>query len=214
MCATCYAAAHDADMRTVRVLKFTRADHIIDNIYLGGEGSTIQMDYLEEIGVTRVLTVAAHSGHLEQFDGIQYKVLDIDDSPSTEEEENMLKAWPDVFEFIKSATSNVLVHCVSGISRSGATVIAYIMAMHHKTYDEALQFVRSKRPCVHPNSGFQRALKSFEETLAVQGAIASLPSANGTSMDGGDGHYEAAKHDSSAMNDAAATIGSSSASIT
>ena len=171
MCAACYKEAHSADMSTVRKLKFTEADHIIENVYLGGEGATIDKEYLKELNIGRVLTVAAHSDHLEQFESIEYKVLDIDDSPSAEEEENLLQAWPSAIQFMEQAKSdetkekNVLVHCVSGISRSGATVIAYLMMRHSMEYQQALTFVRGKRPCVHPNSGFQRALKRLESDI-------------------------------------------------
>ena len=57
-------------------------------------------------------------------DQIEYLYLEIDDSPM----EDLFKHLPSVVEFIeKKKDTNVLVHCVSGISRSGACVIAYVM---------------------------------------------------------------------------------------
>ena len=54
-------------------------------------------------------------------------------------------------------------HCISGISRSGAMVIAYLIKEKGMNYDEALEYVREKRKCVHPNSGFKRQLLSLAE---------------------------------------------------
>ena len=59
-------------------------------------------------------------------------------------------------------STGVLVHCVSGISRSGATVVAYVMATRNCSVDDALATVRAKRPVVSPNSGFKAQLHAFE----------------------------------------------------
>ena len=93
---------------------------------------------------------------------IGYMKLDIDDDPS----EDIKRYFPHVIEFItENRETNVLVHCVSGISRSGACVVAYVMKIKGMSYDEALEFVRTKRPMVHPNSGFQAQLRMYEAEL-------------------------------------------------
>jgi hypothetical protein len=124
MCSPCFEAARDLDMTVARKLKFEPADFIVDNIYLGGEGSTIELDYLVSQNITRILTVAAHMDRMIKHEGIEYLQIDIDDHPS----EDLRAHWETSFSFIRTTKSNVLVHCVSGISRSGATVVAYVMA--------------------------------------------------------------------------------------
>jgi protein-tyrosine phosphatase len=57
----------------------------------------------------------------------------------------------------------VLVHCVSGISRSGAIATAYAMNTHQLSYEEALSTLRQHRPMIHPNSGFQQQIKTYFE---------------------------------------------------
>ena len=59
---------------------------------------------------------------------------------------------------------NVLVHCQQGVSRSAAIVIAYLIRKRGMTYDAAAAFVRQRRPCVKPNSGFVRSLKDYERS--------------------------------------------------
>jgi protein-tyrosine phosphatase len=75
---------------------------------------------------------------------------------------------------------NVLVHCQQvcpslpvslplsltrpqGISRSAAVVIAYLIREHGMSYDQALAFVKAKRACIKPNSGFVACLKDWEK---------------------------------------------------
>ena len=56
----------------------------------------------------------------------------------------------------------VMVYCRAGMSRSASLCIAYFMRHHNMTMDEAFQFVKEKRPIIHPNPGFVRQLKQFE----------------------------------------------------
>lgn len=162
MCGACYAQAYDADMSIARQIRFEPADEILDGVFLGPEGSTVELAWLQERGIDRVLTVAAHCDHLPRFDGIEYMRIDVDDDPT----ESLRPHFEQAFEFVRMRTgSNALVHCVSGISRSGATVIALAMAELRLGYEEALALVRARRPVVSPNSGFQRQLREFEAEL-------------------------------------------------
>src|SRR5262249_2337636 len=71
-------------------------------------------------------------------------------------------------EFIESqqkAGHTTYVHCFGGISRGGMVVTAYLMAKHGWTRDEALAFVRSKRPQVRPNPAFMELLLEWEKTI-------------------------------------------------
>mmetsp|Transcript_84840 Transcript_84840/g.230331 ORF Transcript_84840/g.230331 Transcript_84840/m.230331 type:complete len:198 (-) Transcript_84840:254-847(-) len=163
MCGACYATAYDLDMSgRLRDLKFKAPDHIVDNIYLGGEAATLDRDWLLGHNIDRVLTLACHMHHLEHHSGIQYLQIDVDDDPSEALRPHLNAA----FEFIRlNPATNVLVHCVSGISRSGATVVAYVMESKGLSYEASLELVRFKRPEVSPNSGFQEQLHAFEQEL-------------------------------------------------
>jgi hypothetical protein len=57
------------------------------------------------------------------------------------------------------------VHCLAGMNRSGMVVTAYLMYERHWTRDEALAFVRSRRPEVQPNPALMRLLGEWEEAL-------------------------------------------------
>mmetsp|Transcript_21169 Transcript_21169/g.25634 ORF Transcript_21169/g.25634 Transcript_21169/m.25634 type:complete len:201 (-) Transcript_21169:630-1232(-) len=162
LCVDCYKEAYSLDLAIARRYVFEHADHIVDNIFLGPEGTTIGEKWLRDHNIRKVLTVAAHMERMTKFKGIEYKQFNVDDDPS----ESLRPLFQIAFDFIqKDPKSNVLVHCVSGISRSGTIVIAYCMKTLSLDYEEALKFVRKKRKIVSPNSGFQRQLREYEKEL-------------------------------------------------
>ena len=65
----------------------------------------------------------------------------------------------------RQAGLTVYVHCHNGVSRSGMVATAYLMHEHDWTRDEALAFVRSKRPSVRPNPAFMPLLTEWEHAL-------------------------------------------------
>ena len=71
-------------------------------------------------------------------------------------------------EFIDSqrrARLQVYVHCLNGASRGGMVVVAYEMFKMKWTRDEALSFVRSRRPVVRPNPAFMQLLLQWEQVV-------------------------------------------------
>ena len=75
--------------------------------------------------------------------------------------------FPQIMAFIDQALSTptglVLIHCEKGMSRSPATVVAYLLhsAKVSMTLKEAYEKVKSVRPLVHPNLGFMQQLVLF-----------------------------------------------------
>ena len=59
----------------------------------------------------------------------------------------------------------ILIYCRAGQSRSATLCIAYFMKYHDMTYDEAFQYVRGRRPIIHPNVGFISQLREYEKRL-------------------------------------------------
>jgi hypothetical protein len=68
--------------------------------------------------------------------------------------------------------ATVFVHCRNGVSRSALVVTAYEMRQKLWTRDEALAFVRSKRPVARPNRAFMQLLLEWERVLKEQGPAA------------------------------------------
>lgn len=62
----------------------------------------------------------------------------------------------------RAAGRVVYVHCQNGVSRSGMVVAAYLMAREQWTRDQALSFLRSRRPGVRPHPVFMDLLLEWE----------------------------------------------------
>ena len=76
-----------------------------------------------------------------------------------------LRRMVDVLDDKQRAGITTYVHCRNGVSRSGMLVVAYEMQKNRWTRDEALAFVRSKRPIVRPNPAFMALLHQWQRTL-------------------------------------------------
>lgn len=67
-----------------------------------------------------------------------------------------------IHEALQSPTSNVLVHCYLGRSRSVAAVAAYLMWAAHLSAADALFWIVQKRKVAKPNKGFRLQLDLWE----------------------------------------------------
>jgi hypothetical protein len=55
----------------------------------------------------------------------------------------------------------------AGVSRSASLIIAFLMKHNMWSMENALEYVRIKRPCVSPNFGFRKHLKRYEYDLGL-----------------------------------------------
>jgi len=88
----------------------------------------------------------------------------IDDAPPAPSIE-WLQRQVEFVDARRKAGDTVYVHCHAGISRAGMVVIAYEMYKNRWTREEALKFVRSRRPITRPNPAFWDRLREWEFVL-------------------------------------------------
>ena len=136
-------------------------DEIIENLYLGDYSASVDIHHLKDIGIKKVLTVMDYkNGPNYNPEEITHKRFAIDDFAN----QNIIQYFGECLNFIKGE-EKILVHCMAGASRSATIVIAYLMWIQKMKFNDALYFVKSKRPIVYPNDGFQKQLKIFEKLL-------------------------------------------------
>lgn len=70
-----------------------------------------------------------------------------------------------LMDFYISNGKKVVVNCYAGASRSVTIVLAYLMYKNKYTVQEALSFVRPKRPIINPNYGFVCQLYKLQDRL-------------------------------------------------
>ena len=136
-------------------------DEIIENLYLGNFTSSENIQQLKDLGIKKVLSVIDFDDFPNyKSEEIAHKYVEVSDF----DYQNIIQYFGECLNFIKGE-EKVLVHYMAGASRSATIVIAYLMWTKKMKFDEALNFVISKRPLVDPNDGFREQLKKFEKLL-------------------------------------------------
>jgi len=140
------------------------AQEVVPGLYIGNVRAAQDRDQLRRLGVTHVVDVSAYD--YRPVPGIVYLRLPIPDVP----EFDIRTVLGATNGFLRTALrpgagGRVLVHCMVGRSRSASVVLAYMMAFHRLTYDEALGHLQRARPIVKPNHGFDAQLRAYEREL-------------------------------------------------
>ncbi len=122
---------------------------IIDNIYLGNLVSAHNEDFLKNENIGAIINCTVKEEFHPYFLNKPKYRLDVEDS---RDNENIQKFWlklNDTVEFIDYEINNgniVYVHCYWGLMRSATVVAAYLIKKYQYTPQEAIQFVKQKRP--------------------------------------------------------------------
>lgn len=147
-------------------------NEIIPNFFLGNMWST-EPNVLNQYGIDCVLNVSDLSTDMNKgrYKLTEHRVIKINDYPNASDK-MLREVLPQAMRFLDKylhpeAPSNkrVLCHCAAGISRSATVVIAWMMKTYGMSKDKALQFVKSRRPIINPNSGFMKTLDVWEKYL-------------------------------------------------
>lgn len=129
-------------------------------IYLSGYKVANNKELLDDLCIKHIVRLGDVEDlklYIDHID-VQYHTVEIKDSLRCHLTPTILDA---TIDFIISSTTPVLIHCHAGVSRSATVVMAYLMRIHKKTYQEAKKEVKSKRPCVSPNSTFLKDLQLY-----------------------------------------------------
>jgi len=131
-------------------------------LYLGSISAVLDPSILKEHDIHHLVQVLDVPWlPASEQDGYECYRLDILDLESQDLKPHLEDAVEDIDSALRRGR-NVLVHCQQGVSRSAAIVIAYLIRKRGMSFDSAITFVRQRRPCIKPNSGFVRCLREWE----------------------------------------------------
>ena len=147
-----------------QMLIFNYPSMVLDGVlYLGRGDQATNAHTLAHLRITHILNITKE--HPCAFpDRIQYLTVEVDDENTA----NLLREFSSIIQFMTEAMvedGRVLVHCNLGVSRSATVVIAYLMCTRKWTLKDTYNFVKERRPIMHPNRGFVHQLSRFEEML-------------------------------------------------
>lgn len=148
------------------------SDFPIENfIILGDREMAKSRNRLIALGVTHVLNAAQQLRNYHE-DSFIYCHVDMLDSPK----ENIHEHLPRALAFIDDAKrqrTNILVHCISGVSRSVTLVTAWLIVRKRMKLADALRAIKHHRPLSHPNETFLMALAELEITTLGASSVAT-----------------------------------------
>lgn len=107
-----------------------------------------------------ILSVISDDYEIERKAGIDYYRM----VASNDFDEDLLTYFEDTYLLIShcvEAQLPILVHCVSGDSRSATIVCAYVMKSRKVTDNEAIYLVRERRPTINPIHSFRKQLQLY-----------------------------------------------------
>ncbi|XP_071533722.1 dual specificity protein phosphatase 18-like [Panulirus ornatus] len=135
---------------------------IMEGLYLSG-ARAVRQARLTELGVTCVINSTVELP-VVPLDGMEVIPVRVHDAPTSDLAAH-LDTISDRIEDERSRGGRVLVHCVAGVSRSPALVLAYLIKYADMSLRQAFLHVRSVRSNVRPNAGFFAQLIEFERRV-------------------------------------------------
>ena len=139
---------------------------ITDFLYISGYKTASTPCDLQNLKITNIINCSGDLCENLCFSGIDYLTLNIRDNVSENIECLFFKCINYINE-AKEKKGKVLIHCYKGVSRSVSVLISYLIYLNKWTYDEAFDFVQSKRAIANPNIGFYLQLKTFHKRITL-----------------------------------------------
>ncbi len=134
---------------------------ILTNLYLGSAKASRSLDLLTSNGITHIVNIAGRQHFPGQF---IYKRVHFEDVKEFDEVEKLREifSWLDTV-LLSDTKFKVLVQCMGGISRSASVAIGYLVWSKKFKLDEAVAFVRNRRPQIRPRQ--LDAIKRIEREM-------------------------------------------------
>lgn len=134
------------------------------NLYIGNQWSVVSKD-VKDNNIEYNLNMSCLE--FPKNKNITYKQIKWED----DSKQDIFKDLKEGIAFITEATEKnkkILINCQVGKSRSATMLIAYIMTTKKMAYANALELVKSFRPIICPNKGFEKQLLEYENTLFTE----------------------------------------------
>ena len=136
---------------------------LLPKLFIGSIKCANNHEALKEEGITHILTVCSEK--IPDTTGFVSLQLPFLDSASVD-----LSLFLDrCLEFIEKGRKEgggVLVHCMHGVSRSGAVCIAYMMKENQTPFLQTWREAKTLRRVIHPNDSFKTQLTAFEKKFS------------------------------------------------
>lgn len=135
--------------------------NIVDNLIFLGSQTCTDENTLIKHNIKHVISIGCNP-LCEDIRVFKYEIEDNGDNHNVKYFFNTV--IPDTHRVINECIYNkepILVHCLAGRSRSATVIITWLMIHKKMSYQEALLYVKERRPVVSPNITFVDYMKQL-----------------------------------------------------
>jgi protein-tyrosine phosphatase len=127
---------------------FPIANEIISGLWLGSIDAA-NVSFLKPRKIDSVLTILGDQRYVKEFTSeINHEIIIMNDGDPYDPED--VERGLNFIDEMHSKRSNLLVHCMAGVSRSSSMVAGYLMKKYNWNPHKAIYFVAEKRQVVAP----------------------------------------------------------------
>lgn len=145
------------------------AHEILPGLWLGNRTASQDRLWLQQNQITTVFNCTKDLPFLQGGPIRNFYRIPLDDNLQEDEIRNLeLWSWETAYKLQKerAAGNRILVHCAAGMQRSAAVIAIYLISIYRCTTDEAIAFIKSKRPVAFwHGANFYNSIKGFEKTF-------------------------------------------------
>jgi len=156
------------------------AHEILPGLWLGNKGASQDRSWLHAKQIKAVFNCTKDIPFRDTT--LRLYRVPLDDNLQEDEIRNLeLWSWETIYKLQNELKQgHVLVHCFAGMQRSAAVIALYLVAIYRCTTDEAIAFIKSRRPIAFmANANFYKSIKGFEkglrEMITKTGSIQKYP---------------------------------------
>jgi dual specificity phosphatase 12 len=144
------------------------AHEILPGLWLGNARAAKDAEWLAQKQITTIFNCTKDIPFLRNGPPHMYRIP-LDDNLQADEIRN-LEHWSYEVAYKianeRAQGHNILVHCAAGMQRSAASIAIYLIATYRCTTEEAIAFIKSKRPVAFMGSvNFYNSIKGFEKSF-------------------------------------------------
>ena len=133
---------------------------VIDNLYMSGYQTAKNLDFLKQNKINHIVNLTSQSCENIHLNDLEYSSFKLSDNAQF----NLSEILDNIIQVISDQISqgkSVLVHCKMGISRAPSIIIAYLIKIIGRTYNQAFDEVQKIDPKISPNVGYLFQLESL-----------------------------------------------------
>lgn len=150
--------------KSIEIIEYVEPIEVYNNIYLSDYNIIKDIKKLTKNNINHIINCAPITCKNLKYEDIGYSEYDIRDNPGIDILKLLKEIALQIDSLIKE-NKKIIVHCYKGISRAPTCIMAYLIYIKKKEFDECFELLRLKKDNIDPNMGFLCQLEALQNSL-------------------------------------------------